>query len=209
MGICIVTILFLFSCNSKVDAKAPNVLDCLEDNAACEEDTGDKKPNKPVSEADTEADTDTSGSLVFSIVKTVFALLLVLALIYLLLKFLNKRNKLFSQVKALENLGGISVGQSKSIQVVRIGTKVFLVGVGENVELLQEITDEEVKKDLINKDGFDSNTNSTTHLLPSFLQPKKDKQNGENNFNHLFSKELEKLKKNREIMKQQKEDKHE
>lgn len=209
MGICIITILFLFSCSSKVDAKAPNVIDCLEDKTGCEEDVdGGSTPTEQTSD-----DTNNSGSLLFSIIKTVLALLLIIVLIYLLLRFLNKRNKLFNQVKSLENLGGISVGQNKSIQVVRIGSKVFLVGVGDNVQMLQELTDEEVKNGFLTRnENDDSNQFSASNILPPFLKPKTNGENHESNFKHLFSEELKKLKQNRvNIIKQhkQKEDKHE
>ncbi len=62
-------------------------------------------------------------SLAISIVKTIVLLGLILFLIYFLLKLLNKKNRLFQQSKTLENLGGISLGQNKSIQVIRVGEK--------------------------------------------------------------------------------------
>lgn len=211
---CILSILFLFGFTSNVDAEAPSVIDCLEDKAACEEDVGDSTSE---TELETEQDDQKSeigktGSLLFSIIKTVFALILVLGLIYLLIKFLSKRNKMFQQVKALENLGGISVGQNKSIQVVRIGSQVFLVGVGENVEMLQEITDEQVKQDLLHSDEQAGDASQASQWLPTFLQSKTDEKNRTSDFKQLFTKELDKLKKNRREMinqRKQKEDEHE
>lgn len=88
-------------------------------------------------------------SLAISIVKTIVLLGLILFLIYFLLKLLNKKNRLFQQSKTLENLGGISLGQNKSIQVIRVGEKMYLIGVGDNVELLQEVSDEVTKKSTI------------------------------------------------------------
>lgn len=195
------TMLFLFNFTSHAAAKDPTAYDCLENKANCEDDIKD-------SGSETELETDQnkteqlpefgkSSSLFLSLVKMAFALLLVLALIYLLLKFLRKRNKLFHQVTALENLGGISVGQNKSIQVVRIGTKVFLVGVGENVEMLQEITDEEVKHDLVKKEENEGSPSQVSQWLPSFLQRKTNENNGDDGFKQLFSEELDKLKQNR------------
>src|SRR5699024_12724182 len=68
-----------------------------------------------------------STSLIFNVIKMIVALLLVLALIYVLLIFIKKRNKLTQQVKVLDNLGGISVGPNKSIQLVRIGDRKSVV----------------------------------------------------------------------------------
>lgn len=214
-SLCIVSLLFFFSYSIPVHAKAPNVMDCLKENAECEDtDTPSNELNKDKSEL-TSPDESKSDSLLFTIVKTFFALLLILALIYLLIKFLSKRNKLFHQIKALENIGGISVGQNKSIQIVRIGSKIYMVGVGENVEMLEEITDDEVKNELLHRDENDTNDFSPSNLLPSFLQGKKDGNSSSNetksNFKHHFSNELEKLKQNRKniLMQKQKEDKHE
>lgn len=219
MGMAIGVLLLVFTTGfyHSVDAAAPNVKDCMEGTADCSEldvqQTNDTKDSDDPS-ADTTIGKE-NGSLLFEIVKMVFALLLVIALIYVLLKFLNKRNKLFSQVKSLENIGGISVGQNKSIQIVRIGTKMYVIGVGENVEMLQELTDEQVKKDLLHTDETKDSPART--LVTSLFQSKSDgdrtpasKQNSE--FKKLFSTELEKMKQGRKnTIKQhkQKEDKHE
>jgi len=208
--------LFVFSGIVQVQAKQPNVADCLENKADCPDGTEKDQNGKKTDQEEVMPEVKNTGSLIFDLIKMVFALFLVLGLIYLLLKFLNKRNKLFHQVKALENLGGISVGQNKSIQIVRIGSKVHLIGVGENVEMLQEITDEEVKRDLLQ--DRESTDSQNKNMLTSFLQAKsktdKDENatRSENEFKSLFSKELEKLKHTRkQIINGQieKEDKHE
>ncbi|UJL47949.1 flagellar biosynthetic protein FliO [Virgibacillus sp. NKC19-16] len=217
IAIGLMILLFCTAFSGLVEA-SNKVSDCLDGNTECE----DELEPTPTNESETEQDestggTENNGLLLFDLVKMFFALLLVLALIYLLIKFLGKRNKLFHQVKALENLGGISVGQNKSIQLVRIGTKVYLIGVGENVEMLQEITDDEIKKDLLHIESNEDKDFSAGALFKSFLQPKSDGDSYEANqskheFKQLFSNELEKLKTNRKnIIKwqNQKEDKHE
>lgn len=73
-------------------------------------------------------------------VKMFFALAVVIALIYIILRFVNKRNRMFGQMKTMENLGGISLGPNRSIQLVRIGDNVLVVGVGDTIQLLKEIT---------------------------------------------------------------------
>lgn len=204
-------IILLFSAGFSGLVEASNkVSDCLDGTADCEEELEPASSNESEMEQDeSTADIENNGSLLFDLVKMFFALLLVLALIYLLIKFLSKRNKLFHQVKALENLGGISVGQNKSIQLVRIGTKVYLIGVGENVEMLQEITDDEIKKDLLHRESNEEKDFSAGALLTSFLQTKSDGTNrkgdqSKHEFKNLFSNELEKLKQNRKnIIKQQ------
>lgn len=210
----ILIIAFLITAGSVIQVNAATVDEWLKES----DNKKEEKIDEPES-GDAEAEQDESdaviednGSLLFDLIKMFFALLLVLALIYLLLNFLNKRNKLFQKIKALENLGGISVGQNKSIQIVRIGKQFYLVGVGENVEMLQEITDEEVINDLL-EHGQESENDSSTLLSVPFFQSKTDKNNSsQNDFKNLFSSELEKLKQNRNKIinnKKKKEDEHE
>src|SRR5690625_4195057 len=147
--ITIISMLFIlpFIFLAEAEAQTPSVNDCLEEDAECEEEVTpsaeDEDETAPV------AGFNDSNSLVFDLIKLFFALLLVLALIYIMLKLLNKRNKMFNQIKHLENLGGISVGQNKSIQIIRIGAKFYVIGVGDNVEMLQEITDEKMAAQLL------------------------------------------------------------
>jgi len=206
------TVLFvtLFT-SGAVQAASTNVKDCIE-NEDCLE-TDEAPANETENEQKKSTDDVSTGSLFFNLVKMGFALLLVLGLIYGLLKFLRKRNKLFQPVKALENLGGISVGPNKSVQLVRIGSKIFVVGVGENVELLKEITDEAIKNELLHHDN--SLDGQSMSLLSSLFQQKtgqEDKNKSANEFTKLFSTELEKLKQTRRSMinqQKQREDKHE
>lgn len=80
-------------------------------------------------------------NLFIDFVKIVFALLLVLALIYLLYRFAAKRTGKFRTRNALKNLGGVSVGTNRSVQLIRVGNEVMVIGVGDTVQLLKEISD--------------------------------------------------------------------
>lgn len=80
---------------------------------------------------------------VWDIVKMIFATLFVIALIYFLLKFINKRNRTYSSNQLIQNIGGTSLGANRSIQIVKIGDRLLVVGVGESIELLTQIEDEE------------------------------------------------------------------
>lgn len=181
-----------------------NVKDCLEGNADCPE-IDDSVVDQD--RENTEVVSEPNNFPFLNLVKTGFALFIVLAIIYVLLKFLSKRSNLFQQVKVLENLGGISVGQNKSIQIVRIGEKLYLVGVGDNVELLEEITDEKLKTEILSKQTAEDN--KSPNFLNTIFGPNK---NNSSQFNNYFQNELSKLKETRKkIMDQRmnKEDRHE
>jgi flagellar protein FliO/FliZ len=213
LGILLGLVLFLIVSPIYVQADGDKVSDLYKnntDNSGNNSDTNTEETPLVSEEEQSE-----SGSVVFSLIQMVFALFLILILIYLLLKFLNKRNKLFNQVKALENLGGITVGPSKSIQVVRVGGKLYLIGVGENVQLLEEIVDEQMKEEILK--SYQEQSEFKAENLLSLFQRKPnqvvDKENTKDqNFKSLFSNELEKLKQNRkQIVNKhtEKEDNHE
>ncbi|WP_010093411.1 flagellar biosynthetic protein FliO [Ornithinibacillus scapharcae] len=184
-------------------------------NDSSEKEQNDNSPVTDTEEESPESEDTGNGSLVLNLIQMVFALFLILVLIYLLLKFLNKRNKLFTQVKALENLGGIAVGPSKSIQIIRVGSKLYLIGVGENVQLLEEIEDEQLRKEILNS-YKDQATFRPDNFLSIFQknssQDTESSSSNKNDFKNLFSSELEKLKLNRKNLMNkhtEKEDNHE
>jgi len=82
---------------------------------------------------------DALGSAVWVIV----ALIIVIVLIVFTLRFLSSRTRAWGQNRSLRSLGGIALGQNKSLQVIEVGGKLYLVGVGENVTLIDRIDDAE------------------------------------------------------------------
>ena len=50
-----------------------------------------------------------------------------------LLKFVNRKNRMYQQNRLMKNMGGISLGQHKSIQLVVIGESYYLIGVGDDI----------------------------------------------------------------------------
>lgn len=85
------------------------------------------------------------------IVKVVLVLALIIGLIYILLKIFNQTSRFNKQGEALINLGGLSLGSNKSVQMIKVGEQVYLIGVGDNVSILTEITDEDFKQQVLEK----------------------------------------------------------
>ncbi|MGM0835554.1 MAG: flagellar biosynthetic protein FliO [Bacillota bacterium] len=79
---------------------------------------------------------------IWDFVKMIFALVFVLLLIYGALRLINKRNKWFDNGRSVENIGGTNLGNNKSLQLVKVGNSILVVGVGDSINLLKEITDE-------------------------------------------------------------------
>lgn len=186
---------------TEAEANSPNVKDCLENDDCIEDPENDEESNELL-----QNESVSTSSLILDIGKMILALFLVLGLIYALLKFLSKKNNLQSQ-QSLQNLGGISVGQNKSIQVIKVGTAHFLVGVGDNVELLHEITDQTLIDSLIDESSETEKpqiNDFMSKLIGNRKTKKKETQNSsDEQFKNLFTKELDELKENRhQLLKQ-------
>ena len=87
----------------------------------------------------------------FDFFKMILALAFVLGLIYFLLRFVKSKNRFISGSKYLENLGGTSLGQNRSVQLIKAGNRILILGVSDSVHLLKEIDDpneiEQIMKD--------------------------------------------------------------
>ena len=181
-------------------AEAPsNVLDCLNDEDCLEFEQNEEDEKQNTNEnnllENNKANTD---SLIINFLKMIVALLLVLAIIYLFVKLIGRKKNISHRTKSLENMGGISVGQQKSIQVIRVGRRFYLIGVGDNVELLQEITDADMIEDLL--DEMNESDDSVTSIFSSFFQKNKKNEQDEgdsNNFKQQLKSELDKIKQQR------------
>src|SRR5690625_2607768 len=185
---------FVLSTTFSVYAEPSNVLDCLENEKECEE------QNEQMNELDDgnnellNDDHSLQSSFAFNVIKMIVALLFVLGLIYVILIILRKRNKLVQQHDIIENLGGIPLGQNKSIQIIRIGSHVYAVGVGDNIELMLEITDAHVLHRLLNKD----NVGDDDQILGNLFKRKAKDDTTKQHFIEQLNSELHKLRNNRE-----------
>lgn len=80
-------------------------------------------------------------SYVGQIIWVFVALGIVIALLVVTIKFLSKRNAIWSKQKGMRSLGGISLGQHSSMQVIEIGDRIYFLGVGNEVTLLDKEDD--------------------------------------------------------------------
>lgn len=89
------------------------------------------------------------GVTIGDFIKMFIALIFVIALLYLTLKIINNRSRSYRSSQLIENLGGTSLGANRSVQLVKVGNRILIVGVGENIQLLTEIKDEEELQSII------------------------------------------------------------
>ncbi|MGE7931709.1 flagellar biosynthetic protein FliO [Viridibacillus arvi] len=138
-------------------------------------------------------------------IKMVLALIFVVALLYGMLKFVNSRNQKYQHNQLMQNLGGLSLGQQKSVQLLKVGDSLYLVGVGEDVHILKEISNEVEKERLMtlynDKQEFanqvpyiaDLFTSLKEKVRPSSKVDEKPKEE----FKDLFQQKISKIKSER------------
>lgn len=136
-------VLFSFFLLPTVSFAEGSAYDCLENKEGCIEEGVDEEENAPNDDVTPVQNSKPKvGLTAGDYIRAFFALIFVVGLLYALLKFMNRKNRLYDKNRLMKNLGGISLGQQKSIQLIIVGDTYYLVGVGEDIRLLKEITDE-------------------------------------------------------------------
>lgn len=106
----------------------------------------------------------------------IVALLLVIGLIVLLIKWLASRNRGWGTNRALRSLGGIPLGQNKSLQVVELSGRLYVVGVGESITLLDKIDDPDTAAAILDAIEQQNGRNWNTPTMADFLARLRGKQ---------------------------------
>ena len=77
------------------------------------------------------------------VLQVIFYLTLIIGLFFVIIKFIAQKNKHFMAGRMIKTIGGVSLGQNKSLQVVKIGHHLYIVGVGDTVQFISQINDPE------------------------------------------------------------------
>ncbi|MER1990019.1 flagellar biosynthetic protein FliO [Solibacillus isronensis] len=200
VGIVLMTALFTPISNGTF-AMVSNVYEnCNENPEVCSE---EKNSDESTPDADAEQTDSASVSIGFlDYLKVLIALVFVIGLLLFILKYLNKRNFNYQQNAVIKNIGGLSVGQQKSVQLLLIGKRVYVVGVGDNIQLLKEIESEEEIDHLLNqietKQSMVNTSPYIAQLINKFSQKKRPQDISESpKFNDLFNEKIGKIKQQR------------
>ncbi len=138
-------------------------------------------------------------SFIVVIGQLIFYTLLIVFMIYGLIKFLSMKQKNLQPNQAVKLMGGTALGNNKSLQLVKVGGQIYLIGVGDQVTLIKEFSEEDeihgIEKDV---------ETQASPLLPktvtSFIKEKVGSQLGKNpsqakGFDQLFKQSLDKQRK--------------
>ena len=163
--------------------------------------------NSPSLSKDSETDAETveEGPASVSVgpleyIKVLLSLIVVLGILIFVLRFLNKRNQNYQQNSIIRNLGGHSVGSQKSVQLLHIGNQIYIVGVGEDVQLLQVISDPREIEQMIALYNEKYSHTSTSPYVVELLAKFKTKRSSEiksEDFSGILDKRLSEIKQER------------
>ncbi|WP_404409183.1 flagellar biosynthetic protein FliO [Jeotgalibacillus malaysiensis] len=166
-------------------ASPGNVSDCMGDN-----------PSEECAEQNVPAISDSgepSGINFWTFVRLVGALAFVIILLYALLKFVNSKTKNFQQSRLIKNMGGTTLGGNRSVQIVKIADSYYILGVGEDVNLIKEIHTPEEMEEL--EEYFDQSENFQQSPVSGWVEKLKERKAGSvqqdgQSFSNLFKDQL-------------------
>ena len=148
----------LFTPAAAFAAADSNVTNWLEEKEPDAEQPAESAETEPVEEQ----------SFLSIVAKLIFYTALILVMIYGLIKFLSIRQQKLQPNQAVKLMGGTPLGNNKSLQLVKVGDKIYMIGVGDEVTLIKEFADEaevgSIEKDLEKQPTIFSN--------PKFKLPK-------------------------------------
>ena len=197
----VIAIVFVFSflvvsIPTPVEAKEPMVDDWVKEEQP--EGQNEVKEKEEITNVNTSQDK----SLVVIIFKLIFYTLLIIVMIYGLIKFLAVRQKKLQPNQAVKLMGGTPLGNNKSLQLVKVGEKVYLIGVGDQVTLIKEFSESDeinsIETNLENQSTlFTSPLANISTSIVNFSKEKISKRMETKpnlSFEHLFKQSLNKQK---------------
>jgi flagellar protein FliO/FliZ len=85
----------------------------------------------------------------WDLIWVLFVLGIIVALIVFILRFFAKRNRGWGVNRSLRSLGGFPLGTNKSMQIVEWNSRIYVLGIGDDVTLLESITEPEIVASLL------------------------------------------------------------
>lgn len=180
-----------------------SVKSCIENPETCDENQPTEKSDSKQQDTLKENESNRVGLNTWDFIKMIFATVFVIALLYFLLKYINKKSKTFKSTQLVENLGGTALGTNRSVQLIKVGNRILVVGVGENIQLLKEISDSEEYNQIIadyneKLDQLIQPSDIVTKVLQRTKSTKTNKNIGNSpKFQSVLKKQLEEITKDR------------
>ena len=131
-------------------------------------------------------------------------------MIYGLIKFLALKQRKLQPNQAVRLMGGTPLGNNKSLQLVKVGGQVYLIGVGDQVTLIKEFTSPEEIDSIESSLDLDKEQtllpNSITNLIKDKMAKRTDDSEPTKfnlSFEKLFNQSLSKQKAKQDQLEQE------
>ena len=107
-----------------------------------------------------------------------------------------KAKPLTPPFRYVENIGGTTVGQNRSVQLIKVGKRVLVVGVADSIQLLKEIDDEQECEAIVKQyeEAMESKTDLPKMMQKLTSQVKKHDQPTTSSFSANLKAQLAELK---------------
>lgn len=119
-------------------------------------------------QSDTQDDPVTTVSSVGTLIKVILSLVVVVGGFLVLMRWLNARTQGVKSAQHLTHLGGVPLGKDRSVQLVKLGEQVYVLGVADSIQLIDRI-DAEVMDEAAH-DAPALNNSNTSAFLDTFKQ---------------------------------------
>jgi len=123
--------------------------------------------------------TTSIGDYIGSLFTILLSLAFIIVLIVLFIKLLSRKNRLWQMNQSIRTLGGTGIGQNKTLQVVEVGETIYLLGVGEDITLIDKVSDpEQVSRLLLSFEEADrqASISSLPVSISDFIRKVRDKR---------------------------------
>ncbi len=74
-----------------------------------------------------------------TMLQVIVSLAFIIGLMLLLIKIFAHKNRSWMSGRTVRLLGGVPLGQNKSLQIAKVGRTIYLLGVGDNVQMIDKI----------------------------------------------------------------------
>lgn len=117
-----------------------------------------------------------TGNSLLSLLNVIFVLAVIIVLIVVLIRFLGRRNQALMGGRSMRTLGAVGLGPGKSMQVIEVGSSLYLIGVGENVSILDKVTDPDEVAMIIS--AFEEQSAGRINFLAPLISKLRNRQDG-------------------------------
>lgn len=118
-----------------------------------------------------------SSNTLLNLFKVIIVLAIIIVLIVVLIRFLGRRNQTFMSNRSIRTLGAIGLGPNKSMQVIELGSSLYLIGIGEDISILDKVTDPDEVALIIA--AFEDQSSNQNNFLAPLIAKVKVKLRGE------------------------------